>query len=360
MAIDKKDFMNKVKTNLYANKDYTKFLYDFTLNSKRHRGIIDLSERIGWNKRDKITVAEAEFINIKNAKKDSDINLNITLDNFMKKHFEHLPQNNWKRTKVSHYERYISPYIGSKKIVAIKQMHIKDVIKIQEDMKLAPRTVKQTLEILNPAFKEAIANRLISFNPCYEIKVKLPKTKKIVSNATSELKTIYVAIKKVFKDDPLFQALYLFALQGRRKSEILNIKKDDISFEHSYYIIRDTKNGSTQKMYLSDEIKELIEKFIDFEGEFLFTNPATKKRFVNIEKQTVRLKNALDNRAFSLHYLRNVISSAMSEQGIDAVYQSGALGHSDLTTINKYSSLDYLKSSQIASNIISEIFGKSE
>ena len=355
MAINKTDYPKKIKTNLYANKSFTVFYYDFTQNKKRNRGIIDLSGKKGWGKRDRVSVAEAELIKIKNTKSDAAIDDRINLDDFVSKFFDLKPNTNWKKTRLSHYKRYISPHIGLKRLSSIRQMHIKQVIKEQEDIGLAPRTVKQTLEVLNPAFNEAFANRIIDFNPCYSIKIKLPKTKKIVTNATKQLKNIHEAISRAFKHDPLFHAMYLFALHGRRKGEILNLKKSDISLEHNYYIIRDTKNGETQKMHLPGEIKKLIIDLMDMEGEYLFTNPATGNRYINIEKQTRNIKRELGDPSFSLHYLRNVISSAMAESGLESVYQSGALGHGDLTTINKYSSLNYLKGSQMASGVIENI-----
>jgi D-ribose pyranose/furanose isomerase RbsD len=44
--------------------------------------------------------------------------------------------------------------------------------------------------------------------------------------------------------------------------------------------------------------------------------------------------------------------SAMAELGVDAIYMSGALGHSDPNTITKYLTMNYLTGSKIASNMI--------
>ena len=53
-----------------------------------------------------------------------------------------------------------------------------------------------------------------------------------------------------------------------------------------------------------------------------------------------------------MHYTRNVMVSAMAEQGIDAIYMSGALGHNDPNTITKYLTMNYLQGSKIASDMI--------
>jgi len=353
MAIDTSNYPNKIRTNLWANKSFTVFYYNFKVDGRKYRGLIDLSDKVGWNKRDKISVAEAELIKIKLDKKDSVLNDKITLDSFIQKHYELQPDSRWKKTRLSHYKRYISPLIGKKPIVALRQLHLKEVIKTQEDKGLAPRTVKQTLEVLNPAFKAAIANRLIQFNPLDGIKVKLPKRKKIVTNASKQLMEIYKAIVAEFANEPFYQAMYLFALQGRRKGEILNLKWADVDFENNYYVLRDVKNDETQKIFLPDYIKGLLLEFRR-DTEYVFTSRITGTKMVNINKTTARLKKRL-GKDFTLHYLRNVIVSAMAEQGLEAMHLSGALGHSDPNTITKYLTMNYLKGSELASELVEKI-----
>lgn len=356
MAINVSVYPNKIKTNLWANKSHTIFYYNFKIDGRKYRGLIDLSDKVGWNKRDKISVAEAELIKIKNDKRDGVVSDKITLDKFIEKHYEFQPETHWKKTRLSHYRRYISPLIGKKAVVQIRQIHLKEVVKSQEDKGLAPRTVKQTIEVLNPAFKAAIANRLIQFNPMDGIKVKLPKSKKIVTNASKQLVDIYKAIIEEFADEPFYQAMYLFALQGRRKGEILNLRWADVDFKNNYYVLRDVKNDETQKIFLPDNIKDLLVQF-QRDTEYVFTSRRTGTKMVNINKVTARLKKRLGN-DFTLHYLRNVIVSAMAEQGLEAIHLSGALGHSNAHTIDKYLTLNYLKGSKLASGVIDGIIKK--
>jgi integrase len=188
------------------------------------------------------------------------------------------------------------------------------------------------------------------------IKVKLPKSKKIVTNASNQLMEIYKAIVTEFKDEPFYQSMYLFAVQGRRKSEILNLKWVDVDFNNGYYVLRDTKPGETQKIFLPEYIKSLLLLF-KRNTEYVFTSRITGTKMVNINKTTARLKKIL-GADFTLHYLRNIIVSAMAEQGLEAIHLSGALGHSDPNTITKYLTLNYLKGSELASGVIDRIVSK--
>jgi len=315
MAIDRKDYPLKVETGLWTDKKYSIFLYRFTYEKKEYSGLIDLTSKVGWSKKDKIFSARADLMKIKNDKKDAVLSDKVTLDEFMKSFFELRPDTNNTKTRKSHYERYVSPICGMKKVIDIRQLHIKQSIKSQEDLGLAPRTIKQTLEALSPAFKSAIANRLISYNPLDGIVIKLPKTKKIVSEAGMELNKIHKAIYAEFKEDPFYLTLFLFALQGRRKGEILTLRWEDVSIDNSYYILRNTKNNEEQKIFLPDVIKENL-KEIPKVSEWVFTSRKTGSHIVDIRKAVNKLKKRLNDDNFGIHYLRNVIVSAMAEQSL--------------------------------------------
>ena len=364
MAIDTKEYPNKVKQNLWANKQYNIFFYNFTLNSKRYRGLIDLSDKVGWNKKDRIEFAESRLIIIKNNKKDSVFDDNINLDNYMDKYFALLNNSGWTNIQKSYYRNHISGPLGKKKLKDIRSIHIKEFIKELEQKevrgkKLSVRSLKLSMEILSPAFNEAMDNRIIDFNPTSTVKIKRPVTKKIVTNATAELKKISEAVDDEFGDDPFYKALFLFAMQGRRRAEILNLEWVDVDFDNNMYILRDTKNAEEQKIFLPENIKNVLDEFKDSGGRYVFGSRISKDKPIQNTKHIInKMKVRLENPSFGLHYLRNVIVSAMAEQGLESMYLSGALGHNDPNTVKKYLTMNYLKSSEMASGVISGIVGK--
>ena len=354
MAIDLSKFPNKVETGLKANRDYTRFYFRFKHDGKQHRALFDYTEK-SWDKRTRITKAKSDAIEYREKKINpiTEIDENIKLDKFAAEHFRHLPDTTWKQTKINHYNNYITKSLGKKKVQSIKQMHIKQCIKEQEDLGLKQRTIKTTLEILNPVFKEAIANRLIDFNPCTGITIKLPKTKKIVTNASQQLLEIFNAIHEVFKDDPFYKSFYLFALQGRRKSEIMNLRWENLNFDKDTYLIEDTKNGEHQIFVMPNNIKEILEEFKNDKGYVYESSVNPGSPILNVEKQTKKLKAVIPN--FTLHYMRNVVVSAMAEQGVSATLMSSALGHKNTSTLNKYLSLSYGEGSSEANRVIKDI-----
>ena len=363
MAIDRKEFINILDIGLKGNKEFTRFFYRFKINMKSYYQIFDYTDK-DWDKRTRISKAKTDSFNYKESKKSTSLEINedIKLDIFIDKYFETMETSNsysgdrWIKEIKSYYKRHIKNIIGNKKIKDIRQNHLKDIISNVKQLGLKERSQKITLEILNPVFKSAMANRIIIHNPCDGIKVTRPNTKKHVKNASVELKDIYIAIITTFEDNDFYKALYLFALQGRRKSEILTLKWEHIDFENKTYTLPITKNGEEQSFMLPESIIPLLQSFKTNRECYVFESPTDSKEYVkNIQAQTNKLKKALNNPKFGIHYLRNVVVSAMAEQGINPNLLSGALGHSNLNTMNKYVSVPYIKGSHVANQTIDQI-----
>ena len=100
-------------------------------------------------------------------------------------------------------------------------------------------------------------------------------------------------------------------------------------------------------------VKAALSEFRQKEG-WVFESPINKgERLSDAKRQTAKLKKELGD-WFTMHYTRNVMVSAMAERGVDAIHMSGALGHTDATTINKYLTINSIHGSKIASDMIQE------
>ncbi len=349
MAINIKDYPNIIKPNLKANSKFDIFYYRFRHNKKAYYGIIDYSNK-SWTKRDRLKYAELELAKAKDEAENL-IDTDATVNNIVDLYLDTLTEGTYKKNRQSYYDRKVKKLLGSKKAKSVLPMHIQKLI--NENIKTgdSPRTAKQAIEVLSPAFNIARANRIVVHNPCLDVKLSLPKSKKIVVNATERLTSIYQAIIKLYKQDPYYRAFFLLALQGRRKSEIMNLKWEDISFQYDYYFLANTKNDEEQKAFLPPNVKEALLQFRK-DSSWVFESPINPgQRLSDAKRQTAKLKKLLGN-WFTMHYTRNVMVSAMAERGVDAIHMSGALGHNDPNTITKYLTMNYLQGSKIASDMI--------
>ncbi|MDF1877004.1 tyrosine-type recombinase/integrase [Sulfurimonas sp. SAG-AH-194-L11] len=321
-----------------------------------HEGKI-YSKILGYSKKDNLTPRSANLL-LEDYKRDIEAGYTssnkINLDKLFELYFESMKDTNWKKIKEAIYKRYIQKPLGKKAIENIKPMQIKTIINQMDKQGLSPRTQKSILEVLKPMFKFALENKMIKEIPTNFINVKIPNQKKIVTNATELFNKVYNGITSYYKDEPFYQALFLFAFSGRRKSEILNLRWENIDFTNNYYWITDTKNDDNQKYPLAPMIKPLLLKFKENKG-LVFPSPINGGVITNVDRQMRNLKKhtGIDN--LSLHYMRNILVSMLSEQGVQGGTLSGILGHKDINTINKYLSINHYKSGQEGLNKISDV-----
>jgi len=345
MAIKTSDYLHiKNETNMKIHKkDNTKFLFDFRVEDKRYRKAYKINN-IGWDKKTCIKEAKREMMRYKEDVEAGYTSSNkINLDKLKDLYFENLKATKWKTIKDNIYKRYITKKLGKKIIEDIKPMHIKKVINEMDKQGLSPRTQKSILEVLKPMFRFALENKLIREVPTDYINVKIPNQKKIVTNATELYKKVYKGIIELYQDEPFYKTLFLFGLTGRRKSEILNLKWENIDFKNNYYWITDTKNDDNQKYPLSQILKTLLLEFKERKG-LVFPSPITGGVITNLDRQMKHLKEHTEIPTLSLHYMRNILVSMLAEQNTEAIVLTGILGHKDVNTINKYLSINHFKS----------------
>jgi len=397
--------------NLYQTKK------EDTLKGKRFVARFKFEDKIytktlGYSKKDNLTPRSANKL-LEDYKRDIEAGYtsssNINLDKLFELYCETLnTTKKWTEIKIYIYNRYIKEVIGKKQIDKIREMDIKKVLNTMSKRGLSPRTQKSVLEVTKPLFEFATKNKYLKENPSSNINVKIPNQKKIVTGATELFNQVFQGITTLYKDEPFYQALFLFGFTGRRKTEILTLKWENIDFTNNYYWIEDTKNDDKQKYQLADFIKEQLLKINDTKRGLVFKSPTTGKQIVNIDRQfrnlikhlafmycndnplyqaytilkskektkeyisnlkwtdklTTDLKEILsryegakdgfifDNLEvekfdkLSPHYMRNILVSMLAEQHTEAITLSAILGHKDVNTINKYLSINHFKGSQ--------------
>ena len=349
MAIKTDDYIPvKNESNLKIHKkNIKKFLFDFRYEGQRYRKSYTI-KATDWNKGTCIANAKKSLQDYKNDieagyTSSSSINLNKLFDLYC----ETLDTSKkWTTIKIQNYNRYIKEPLGHKQIDKIREMDAKKILTDMIKNKLSPRTQKLILEILKPLFAFATTNKYLKESPIKNLTVKIPSQKKIVTEATALFNKVYQGITSYYKDEPFYQALFLFGFTGRRKSEILKLKWENIDFTNNYYWIEDTKNDDKQKYPLPPYIKEQILLIKDDKAGLVFKSPITGGVISNIDRQMKQLKGHTEIENLSLHYMRNILVSMLAEQQTEAIVLSGILGHKDVNTINKYLSINHYKSGQ--------------
>jgi integrase len=289
-------------------------------------------------------------------KQDGKIDTATTLDKFYSEILKTETQSDWNIKKQWYYKTYIQKEIGSKKVSAITELHIKKILAKMENDGLKPRTRKAILEVLKPIFRDARKAKICKEDPTEFLKVKVTDQKKFVINASEKFDNLYRAVLEVYNNDAFMRALFLFALFGRRKGELLTIKWENIDFKANIYwlLSDDTKPDQNQQFKLTPDIKTALLEFQQPSG-LVFASPVTGDKMQNLSRQVKKIRDASGVSEWGLHYSRNVIVSMLHERGVETSHLSGILGHTDANTITKYLSINTLKGSEVGNQSISEL-----
>lgn len=368
MAIDMSEFTETIETGLKANSSYKRFFYRFKKNSKSKRGILDYSDK-QWDKRTRVSKAKSELLSIKSKQHESGVNFteNSRLNDIANIYFETACESTpWRDERQDMYQLYCEDGIGKKCISNIRQVdidHLRKQMERQGHSKqtkngCSPRTIRKLLlQILKPIMEYAKENRVIDIIP----KIQPPKLnhkKKIVDDAGTKLTSLYKTIMNLYKDDPFYRALFLFALYGRRWNEIRTLLWSDIDFLDSHYTIRAENNkiGRDQTYELPVPIAEALHKITDDKQGLLFKSPRTGNELFTPKKQLAKLKEKAEIPELTMHYFRHILVSAMGELGTASTVLSAALGHTNLGTVNNfYLTANHTKASREANEMIGTI-----
>jgi len=218
--------------------------------------------------------------------------------------------------------------------------------------------VKCLRQVLKPILEYAMVNGAIDRLPPIEIPKKETKTKKFVTKPIDKLKLLHHTIMEIYKDEPFYRALFLFALFGRRWNEIRTLEWQHIDFnENSYLIVAEhNKIGIDQYYDIPLILREALLEFRDTQHSLVFASPATGKELSSPRWQLEKIKKATGIEELTMHYFRHILVSALGSAGIPAQVLSASLGHQHSGTVTSYyQTVDHLSHSQSANEGVLEL-----
>ena len=166
-----------------------------------------------------------------------------------------------------------------------------------------------------------------------------PKRAKVLPNVLSkeEVKAILSAHQNI-KHKTILSLIYSC---GLRRSEVLNLKLNDIDSKRGLIIIRAAKGKKDRVAPLSDKIVVLLREYFIackpklwlFEGQGGL-GPYDEKSLASVLKQA--LEKVKIDKPVTLHWLRHSYATHLLENGTDLRYIQEILGHSRSTTTEIY------------------------
>lgn len=232
----------------------------------------------------------------------------------------------------------------------ISEISNSDIINYNNDYilkhKLSASYQNQVVNAIKLFFAE-IENKKIEIELIHR-----PKRPKLLPNVLSkeEIKELLVALGNI-KHRTMLSLIYSC---GLRRSELLNLKPNDIDSIRGVIIIRQSKGKKDRIAPLSQKTIEMIRIYQESykPGTWLFEGQIKNEQYDERSLASV-LKQALAktaiNKPVTLHWLRHSYATHLLEAGTDLRYIQEILGHSSSKTTEIYTHVSTKSIQQIKS-----------
>lgn len=292
--------------------------------------------------------------------------VDLTFSDFLRDHY--LPYVIAKQRSTAAAESYlrnwVEPILGSKRIDDIKKRDILFLVRSAELAGLKPGSVNRVLNIVKSCFSKAIEWELTSLSESpakgvAELVDPAVKERFLSQGEASEL----IRIVKSSRNPMLFLIVGFLLMTGARRSEALLARWEHIDIARETWLIPFSKSGKPRHIPLSAgaisflaEAKKISSYYpLARTSPYVFPNRKTGEPFSNIFNSwdTARKKAGLKD--VRMHDLRHSFASALVNNGLSIYDVKELLGHSSVSTTQRYAHLSQDRLSK-AANTVSDHF----
>lgn len=232
------------------------------------------------------------------------------------------------------FDRYLSHW----KNTPMKEISRTDVQALINKLgrKNGKTTANRTLQLLRAVInKGKIWNLFEGENPATSISLfQLKSRQRFVTD--DELPRLMAAIQAETNAEVRDYVL-LSLSTGARKTNVLQMRWDQLDLKQGIWVIPDTKNGTGQTILLTPDEQEILQRRHKERKSFewVFPGPDKAKPLNDPKKGWARILKAAKIKDLHLHDLRRTLGSYMAMTGASLSVIGNALNHKDVSTTRK-------------------------
>jgi len=241
----------------------------------------------------------------------------------------------------------ILPIIGKKKAKDVKR---RDIVLLLDRIvdRGAPALARRTLAVVRKMFSFGIGRSIINASPCVAIPAPSKPKQRDRVLSESEIRSFWNGLENTGVTLPVKLALKFQLITGQRRTEISQIRWDDIDESQKWWTIPGeiSKNGLPHRVPISPFAREILKqvKSISNGSPWVFPSPKGGDHVMGqslyhaifVNQEIFGIKH------FTTHDLRRTAASQMASAGIPRLVIKKILNHaeSDITAVYDRHSYD--------------------
>jgi integrase len=251
--------------------------------------------------------------------------------------------------------RHIKPLLGGRSVRDVKHSDIERFLndvaagKTAVDIKTKPHgrarvkggrgTATRTVGLLGAIFSYAQRRQIRPDNPVRGIKrFKDRKMERFLSiDELTRLGFALSAAEVEGENKHALAAIYLLAVTGCRRSEVLTLKWGNIDWTAKCLVLPDSKTGH-KIVPVGEAVLEKLRTLVPADG-YVFPGNKPNKPFEGIQKVWVRVRARAGLSNVRLHDLRHTFISAGINNGLSLAVMGRIAGHKNTETTARYAHL---------------------
>lgn len=270
----------------------------------------------------------------------------LSIETIANDYFNYRKESKTKANDISQYNNHILPYfknidfetIDKNEILQFANKLKKTKSKFKEDL-LSDKSINNILNFLKTLIKHGFKNDFIKNDFSKYISLLNIDNAREKFLTKEEIKILY---ENSENDETLYLLFKLALNTGGRLATLLNICKKDIDFTHNLITLKDFKNNSTYKAFLTENLKALLEIrtiHLKMDDKLFVSNPERRLRSMLDELFNKDINTNDRKNKVVFHSLRHTFASHLAINGTPIFTIQKLMNHKDIRMTLRYAKL---------------------
>ena len=270
----------------------------------------------------------------------------LSIETIASDYFNYRKESKTKANDISQYNNHSLPYFKNLDFETIDKNEIlqftnklkKTKSKFKEDL-LSDKSINNILNFLKTLIKHGFKNDFIKNDFSKYISLLNIDNAREKFLTKEEIKILYENSKN---DETLYLLFKLALNTGGRLATLLNICKKDIDFTHNLITLKDFKNNSTYKAFLTENLKALLEIrtiHLKMDDKLFVSNPERRLRSMLNELFNKDINTNDRKNKVVFHSLRHTFASHLAINGTPIFTIQKLMNHKDIRMTLRYAKL---------------------